>query len=199
MVDTLAGIPIEKHTGQGAGTIAWLRGKYGATSPDIYIANPTALRIKRIWERSQVQVIVIHFEDRYGNPVAGVKGRYFWPGAPEEGIEVTSNGDGNIDWAFSSGSFYDPRFEEGPYRFEMHGLVIARMGSPSKNLPVNHDSLSYDIIISPGDQPPPDPEPPTTPADPEPLVSIQITIPQSQRPAFEQLAVSSVALARRIR
>lgn len=161
MADVFAAIPLERHTGLGWMTVAELRQKYG---PGLqFTVDPAKFRIVRGWERSQVQVLTLHFQTDAGGPVSGVKGRYFWPGSPEEGLEVTSNGDGNIDWAFSAPSFYDPPAEVGPYTFKADGLTITGMGSPSKNHPYNHDSMSYDIVVNPVSAGPVEPPPVTPP------------------------------------
>lgn len=157
--DVFTGIPLEKHTGGGPMTVEELRAKYG---PDLtFSATATKRKVVRGWERSQVQVIVLHFQDNNGTPVPGIQGNYFWPDSPPDGVPVTSNGDGNIDWAFSGDSFYDPRTERGPYTFKGDGITFSGMGSPSKNMPVNHDSMSFDIVVNPADPVDPPTEPPS--------------------------------------
>lgn len=164
MADVFDGVRLEKHTGQGPMTVAELRAKYGGGLS--VSANPSMFRILRGWERSQVEVIVLHFQDNDGDPVVGLEGRYFWPNSPVDGHPVFTNGEGNIDWAFNNGSYYDPRTEIGPYTFKAPGLTIQGLGSPSKNMPVNHDSMSFDILVSPAGPPPlPDPDPGIPPAD----------------------------------
>lgn len=165
MPDVFATIPLEKHTGQGPMTVAELRAKYG---PGLtFSADDDRKRIVRGWERSQVEVLTLHFVDNYGHGVPGIEGAYFWPDAPSGGVAVVSDGNGNIDWKFSSPSYYNvDAGEAGPYKFVTNGLTISGMGSPSKNHPYNHDSMSFDILVNPttsAPSPTPDPPPVVTP------------------------------------
>lgn len=190
MADVFDNIPLEKHTGQGKMTVAELRAKYG---PGLtFTAVDRLKRITRGWERSQVQVLTIHFVDANGNAVVGLEGRYFWPNGPEEGFPVKSDYKGDLDWAFSAPSFYDPPSEVGPYTFKTEGLTISGMGSPSKNHAYNHDSMSWDVLVNPTG---PTPEPPDTepePPDPEPGQRFYLTTVEANLLRFHASAIDNL-------
>lgn len=147
MADVFDGIKIWKHTGQGEANLAYLRDKYG--NQLTYVADPKKYRLDRLWERSQVEVITIRFLDEDGDPVPGVAGRYEFYGNV---VPVKSNAEGIIDWVFKSNdAAYDRRSERGPFTFKTDdgGLELIGLGTPMRNATINHDSMSWDVIVNP--------------------------------------------------
>lgn len=148
MADVFTGIPIEMHTGQGPGTLAWLRGKYGTrVRAEVDL---THYRIAQIWEVSQQRTMIIRFWDQYGDPVIGLKATMNYYGNV---VPVVSNENGEIHWVVNiEDASFDRRTEEGPFTLitDDGGLKIVGLGTPMKNATINHDMLCFTVIVGAG-------------------------------------------------